>query len=94
MSHHTTAYEVLAAQLEDDGLDVAAIKEALKRQHIETPSWGYANSGTRFKAFAWPGAASTTREKLDDAAMVNKLSLIHISEPTRQLASSRMPSSA
>ena len=49
------------------------IDKALKAQHIETPSWGYANSGTRFKAFAWPGAARTTREKLDDAAMVHKM---------------------
>ena len=45
----------------------------LKAQKIETPSWGYANSGTRFKAFAWPGAAVTTKEKLDDAAMVHKM---------------------
>ncbi|MGE5221718.1 MAG: L-rhamnose isomerase, partial [Omnitrophica WOR_2 bacterium] len=33
----------------------------------------YANSGTRFKAFSWPGAALTTRQKMDDAALVNKL---------------------
>ena len=50
-----------------------AVKATLKTQHIETPSWGYANSGTRFKAFAWPGAATTTYQKLDDAAMVHKL---------------------
>jgi len=73
MSDHRAAYEVLAAQLTTDGIDVEAVKTALKQQHIETPSWGYANSGTRFKAFAWPGAATTTRQKLDDAAMVNKM---------------------
>ena len=73
MSHHQAAYAVLVDQLSADGIDVDAVKAALKRQHIETPSWGYANSGTRFKAFAWPGAATTTREKLDDAAMVHKL---------------------
>jgi len=54
-------------------IDVEAVKAALKRQVIETPSWGYANSGTRFKAFPWPGAATTTRQKLDDAAMVHKM---------------------
>ncbi|NOZ49392.1 MAG: L-rhamnose isomerase [Chloroflexi bacterium] len=54
-------------------MDVSAVIEMLKKQHIETPSWGYANSGTRFKAFAWPGAATTTRQKLDDAAMVHKM---------------------
>ena len=67
------AYEVLAEELTARGIDMEQVKEALKRQHIETPSWGFANSGTRFKAFAWPGAATTTQEKLDDAAMVQKM---------------------
>jgi L-rhamnose isomerase/sugar isomerase len=40
---------------------------------VETPSWGYGNSGTRFKVFAQPGAARTIQEKLSDAAMVNRL---------------------
>ncbi|MHB8595717.1 MAG: L-rhamnose isomerase [Ktedonobacteraceae bacterium] len=40
---------------------------------IETPSWGYGDSGTRFKVFHWPGAARTLREKLADAAEVNKV---------------------
>lgn len=69
----TRGYAALAEDITAKGLDVAAIKTALKAQHIETPSWGYANSGTRFKAFAWPGAARTTREKLDDAAMVHAM---------------------
>ena len=67
------AYEVLVEDLTARGIEVEQVKGALKRQHIETPSWGFANSGTRFKAFAWPGAATTTQEKLDDAAMVHKM---------------------
>lgn len=50
-----------------------AAREALKRQAIETPSWGYGNSGTRFKTFSWPGAARTVLEKIDDAAYVHSL---------------------
>jgi L-rhamnose isomerase/sugar isomerase len=73
MSNHSAAYDVLAGQIAASGLDVEAIKTRLKNQKIETPSWGYANSGTRFKAFAWPGAAVTTPQKLDDAAMVHKV---------------------
>ena len=73
MNSHQAAYELLAEQLAGEGVDVTAVKTALKNQHIETPSWGYANSGTRFKAFAWPGAATTTRQKLNDAAMVHKM---------------------
>jgi len=52
---------------------VDAVKSALKTQHIETPSWGYGNSGTRFKVFPWPGAARDVYEKLTDAAFVHKL---------------------
>lgn len=70
---HTSAYNVLAEQLTRDGIDLDAVKAKLKAQKIETPSWGYANSGTRFKTFPWRGAARTTREKLDDAGMVNRM---------------------
>jgi len=70
---YQAAYDVLADQITAKGIDLAAVETALKQQHIETPSWGYANSGTRFKAFPWPGAARTTREKLSDGAMVHKM---------------------
>ncbi|MBI3944197.1 MAG: L-rhamnose isomerase [Chloroflexi bacterium] len=73
MAEHHAAYELLATSLAQQDIDVTAVKTALKQQRIETPSWGYANSGTRFKAFPWPGAAVTTRQKLDDAAMVHKM---------------------
>ena len=53
-------------------LDVEAIKSALRAQRIETPSWGYADSGTRFKVFRQQGAARTAFEKLADAAQVHK----------------------
>ncbi|MFJ6797143.1 L-rhamnose isomerase [Streptomyces sp. NPDC091268] len=49
-----------------------AVKAALKAQAIETPSWGYGNSGTRFKVFAQPGVPRTPWEKLDDAARVHE----------------------
>jgi L-rhamnose isomerase/sugar isomerase len=67
------AYEILVENLATQGIDVEQVKAVLKQQHIETPSWGYANSGTRFKAFAWSGAATTTQQKLDDAAMAHKM---------------------
>ncbi|MCS7060421.1 MAG: L-rhamnose isomerase [Anaerolineae bacterium] len=66
-------YEILAEQLSERGIDVEWVKSKLKTQHIETPSWGYGNSGTRFKTFAWPGAARNVHEKIADAAMVHKL---------------------
>lgn len=60
--------EVQAAR----GVDVAAVKAALKAQRIETPSWGYGNSGTRFKVFRAPGAARTVYERIADAATVHR----------------------
>lgn len=46
---------------------------AMRQFSIETPSWGYGDSGTRFKVFHWPGAARTLREKLEDAAQVQRV---------------------
>ncbi len=66
-------YQRLAEQLTARGIDVIAVKEKLKQQQIETPSWGYGNSGTRFKVFAWPGAARNIYERLDDAGYVHAL---------------------
>lgn len=73
MNNLTNSYEILVASLAEQGIDIESVKNALKNQQIETPSWGYANSGTRFKAFAWPGAAVSTHQKIDDAAIVFKM---------------------
>ncbi|MFJ8110970.1 L-rhamnose isomerase [Streptomyces sp. NPDC096132] len=51
--------------------DISAVKAALTGQRIETPSWGYGNSGTRFKVFAQTGVPRTPYEKLDDASRVH-----------------------
>jgi len=50
-----------------------AVLERLSRLEIETPSWGYGNSGTRFHVYPWPGAARTVHERIDDAALVHRL---------------------
>jgi L-rhamnose isomerase/sugar isomerase len=54
-------------------IDIDTVLENIQRFTVETPSWGYGDSGTRFKVFHWPGAARTLREKLADAAEVNKV---------------------
>jgi L-rhamnose isomerase/sugar isomerase len=60
-------------RLEKIGIDIESVKNLLKKQRIETPSWGYGNTGTRFNTFAWPGAARNVFEKISDAAYVHKL---------------------
>ena len=47
--------------------------DRINKLRIETPSWGYGNSGTRFKTFAQSGAARNIHEKISDAGMVNRL---------------------
>ncbi len=44
----------------------------LDQFNIETPSWGYADTGTRFGKFLQPAAASTIDEKLADAGTVHR----------------------
>jgi L-rhamnose isomerase/sugar isomerase len=46
---------------------------ALDSFRIEVPSWGFANTGTRFGKFSQAGAATTLEEKFSDAGQVNKL---------------------
>jgi len=67
------AYKVLCDQLETRGVRVAEVKSRLKAQHIETPSWAYSDTGTRFGIYKQAGAARTLYEKIEDAALVNRL---------------------
>ena len=46
---------------------------ALDTLRIEIPSWGFANTGTRFGKFIQPAAATTIEEKLSDAGQVHAL---------------------
>lgn len=46
---------------------------ALDTFRIEVPSWGFANTGTRFGKFVQAAAACTIEEKFADAAEVNRL---------------------
>jgi len=46
---------------------------ALETFRIELPSWGFANTGTRFGKFIQPAAATTTEEKFADAGQVHLL---------------------
>jgi L-rhamnose isomerase / sugar isomerase len=46
---------------------------ALDRFPIELPSWGFANTGTRFGKYLQAAAASTVEEKLSDAGLVHTL---------------------
>lgn len=61
--------DVLSAQ----GRSLDSVLARLRAHHIETPSWGYGNSGTRFKVFPQAGVPRSPLEKLEDAAEVQRL---------------------
>ncbi len=71
------AVEKLAVEILDTiaktGQEPATVIARLKGLAVETPSWGYADTGTRFGKFVQAAAARTIHEKLDDAAQVHKL---------------------
>jgi L-rhamnose isomerase / sugar isomerase len=52
---------------------VTDLTNAFRELVIETPSWGYGDSGTRFGVFPQPGRPRDVFEKVDDAAEVHRL---------------------
>ncbi len=58
--------------LSDSAIRELAFK-MLDSFRIEIPSWGFANTGTRFGKFVQAAAATTIEEKFADAAEVNRL---------------------
>jgi L-rhamnose isomerase/sugar isomerase len=66
-------YTLWEQRQRDRGINVDWAKENLKGFKVETPSWGYGDSGTRFKVFNQKGVPRSLFEKLDDAAEVHKV---------------------
>jgi len=73
MMDYKISYNILKSSLEEKGIDVNKAEKRLKTLKIETPSWGYADSGTRFAIFKQKNAAKKVKEKIQDAAEVHKL---------------------
>jgi L-rhamnose isomerase/sugar isomerase len=69
----TAPYDLLTSSLTGAGIDVTAAERALGALVVETPSWGYGDSGTRFATFQQPGRPRDVFEKVDDAAEVHRL---------------------
>ncbi|MDQ3547812.1 MAG: L-rhamnose isomerase [Chloroflexota bacterium] len=73
MAYTPSDYNDLSGRLTARGVDLPAVEAALQAQRIETPSWGYGNSGTRFKVFSMSGVPRDPFEKFEDAAQVHRL---------------------
>jgi L-rhamnose isomerase/sugar isomerase len=68
-----TIYHAFELRQKDRGIDLKTVKAAIKELKVETPSWGYGDSGTRFKVFKKAGVPRDPFEKFEDAALVHKL---------------------
>jgi L-rhamnose isomerase/sugar isomerase len=68
----SASHDGLAAALAGGGEEIGRVEAALRAQRVETPSWAFGNSGTRFAVFAQPGVPRTPFEKLEDAAQVHR----------------------
>ena len=73
MAAVSTHQRTSGREFDDPTIDLAVVRRTLQQQQVETPSWGYGNSGTRFGVFPQPGVPRTPEEKLEDAAEVHRL---------------------
>lgn len=67
------AYTLFQEQQQQRGINLDWTRKKLSELKVETPSWGYGDSGTRFKVFQKVGVPRNPFEKLDDAAQIHKL---------------------
>lgn len=66
-------YQLFERQQRDRGIDLDQVIAKCKTLEIETPSWGYGDSGTRFKVFQKEGVPRNPFEKIEDAAEVHRV---------------------
>ena len=81
MTSSDREYDQLAQRLTDTGRDTDAISRAVSAFDVETPSWGYGDSGTRFATFSQPGQPRDIFERLQDAAEVHRLTRAASGQP-------------
>jgi len=72
---HERDYASLADRLERGGQDPERVIAAVHSFEIALPSWAFATGGTRFGRFPGEGEPRTLREKMEDAALVHRLTV-------------------
>jgi len=67
-------YRILGEELGEAGIDIEGVKRKLQAFEVEVPSWVFGRfGGGRFGGYMPPGPARNAREKMQDAAMVHRL---------------------
>ena len=70
---HERDLGALGERLERRGVTIEHEIETVRRFAVAVPSWALATGGTRFGRFPGPGEPRSLLEKLEDAAVVNRL---------------------
>ncbi|HET9798826.1 MAG TPA: hypothetical protein VFP90_12575, partial [Gemmatimonadaceae bacterium] len=70
---HEREFAELAGRLERGGRSADELVVAVQRFEVALPTWAFATGGTRFGRFPGTGEPRTLREKMEDAALVNRL---------------------
>jgi len=73
LRNHEHDFASLAERLDRRGQRADAIVDAVRRFEVAVPSWALGTGGTRFGRFPGPGEPRTLGEKIEDAAMVHRL---------------------
>jgi L-rhamnose isomerase/sugar isomerase len=66
-------FQALGTQLARRGVDIESVTRAVAAFAVALPSWGVGTGGTRFARFPGPGEPRNVFEKLDDCAVVHRL---------------------
>lgn len=66
-------YQALGTMLARRGIDIDRITQAVSRFGVAIPSWGVGTGGTRFARFPGLGEPRNIFEKLDDCAVIQRL---------------------
>lgn len=66
-------YASLAERLDRRGIDVDAVRERIAAFGVAVPSWGVGTGGTRFARFPGRGEPRDVFDKLDDCAVIHRL---------------------
>ena len=70
---HERDFSMLAERLDRDGVRVDDAVAWVEQFQVALPSWAFATGGTRFGRFAGRGEPRNLREKMEDAALVHRL---------------------
>ncbi len=70
--HAEAMFKIMEEQWGEKGVDLRAVAQKAMQLRVETPSWAYANCGTRFGVIKDPAAPRDAYDKVADAAQVHK----------------------